>query len=173
VSVLLTWIGQAGFLLRTPATRLAVDPFLSDHPGRRFPAPVGVGDLAGTELVLASHEHLDHLDAPALAGLLARDDRARVVVPAPVVPVAAAAGLPPDRLVGAVPGRPLTAATPCAGPASPSCSPAWRSTWPCCPSTAATPSGRPATSSATWTAPRPSAWPATPASPRWCRCTTT
>jgi L-ascorbate 6-phosphate lactonase len=109
MSVLLTWIGQAGFLLRTPATRLAVDPFLSDHPGRRFPAPVGVGDLAGTELVLATHEHLDHLDAPALAGLLARDDRARVVVPAPVVPVAAAAGLPPDRLVGAVPGRPLTA----------------------------------------------------------------
>jgi L-ascorbate 6-phosphate lactonase len=109
VSVQLTWIGQAGFLLRTPATRLALDPFLSDHSGRRFPAPVGVGDLAGTELVLASHEHLDHLDAPALAGLLAHDDRARVVVPAPVVPVAAAAGLPPDRLVGAVPGRPLTA----------------------------------------------------------------
>jgi L-ascorbate 6-phosphate lactonase len=109
VSVLLTWIGQAGFLVRTPATRLAVDPFLSDHPDRRFASPVGVGDLAGTELVLATHEHLDHLDAPALAALAARDDRVRVVVPAPVLPVAAAAGLGPDRLVGAEPGRPLTA----------------------------------------------------------------
>ena len=39
---------------------------------------------------------------------LARDDRVRVVVPAPVVPLAAGAGLAPDRLVGAVPGRPLT-----------------------------------------------------------------
>jgi L-ascorbate 6-phosphate lactonase len=109
VTVLLTWMGQAGFLLRTPATRLAVDPFLSDHPGRRFPSPVGVDDLAGTELVLATHQHLDHLDAPALGALLERDGRARVVVPAPAVPDAAEAGLPPDRLVGARPGEPLAA----------------------------------------------------------------
>jgi L-ascorbate metabolism protein UlaG (beta-lactamase superfamily) len=109
VSVRLTWIGQAGFLLRTPGTRLAVDPFLSDHPDRRFPAPVGVGDLAGTELVLATHQHLDHLDAPALRALLERDDQARVVLPAPAVPDAAEAGLPPGRLVGARPGEPVTA----------------------------------------------------------------
>src|SRR4029453_19541734 len=43
MSVQLTWIGQAGFLLRTPGTRLALDPFLSDHPDRRFPAPRGGG----------------------------------------------------------------------------------------------------------------------------------
>jgi L-ascorbate 6-phosphate lactonase len=109
VTVLLTWIGQAGFLLRTPATRLAVDPFLSDHPGRRFPSPVGVDDLAGAELVLATHQHLDHLDAPALRELLERDDQARVVLPAPAVPDATGAGLPADRLVGARPGEPLAA----------------------------------------------------------------
>ena len=109
MSVQLTWIGQSGFLLRTPATRLALDPFLSDHPDRRYPAPVGAGDLAGTELVLASHQHLDHLDVPGLAALLALDDRARVVVPAPVVPVAAEAGLPGDRLVAARPGEPIVA----------------------------------------------------------------
>jgi L-ascorbate 6-phosphate lactonase len=109
VSAALTWIGQAGFLLRTPATRLAVDPFLSDHPDRRFPSPVGVDDLAGTELVLATHQHLDHLDAPALVTLLERDGRARVVVPAPVVPVAADAGLPRGRLVAARPGQPVAA----------------------------------------------------------------
>ncbi|HET9556541.1 MAG TPA: MBL fold metallo-hydrolase, partial [Actinomycetota bacterium] len=105
----LTWIGQAGFLLRTPATRLAVDPFLSDHPGRRFRSPVGVGDLAGTELVLTTHQHLDHLDAPGLRALLELDDRVLVVVPAPAVPDAAEAGLPPGRLVGARPGEPITA----------------------------------------------------------------
>jgi L-ascorbate metabolism protein UlaG (beta-lactamase superfamily) len=109
MTVTLTWIGQAGFLVRTPATRLAVDPFLSDHPGRRFPSPVGVDDLAGTELVLATHQHLDHLDTPALADLLATDDRVRVVLPAPALADAAAGGLPPDRLVGARPGEPLTA----------------------------------------------------------------
>jgi L-ascorbate metabolism protein UlaG (beta-lactamase superfamily) len=109
MSVALTWIGQAGFLLRTPATRLAVDPFLSDHPDRRFPSPVGVDDLAGTELVLATHEHLDHLDSPALVALLERDDRTRVVVPAPAVPVATEAGLPGDRLVAARPGQPIAA----------------------------------------------------------------
>jgi L-ascorbate 6-phosphate lactonase len=109
MTVTLTWIGQAGFLVRTPATRLAVDPFLSDHPDRCFPSPVGVDDLAGTELVLATHQHLDHLDSPALAALLERDDRVRVVLPAPALADATAEGLPPDRLVGARPGEPLTA----------------------------------------------------------------
>ena len=109
MTVGLTWIGQAGFLLSTPATRLAVDPFLSGHPDRRYPSPVGPGDLAGTELVLATHQHLDHLDAPALAALLELDDRARVVVPAPAVPDAVAAGLPPGRLVAARPGEPIGA----------------------------------------------------------------
>jgi L-ascorbate 6-phosphate lactonase len=109
MSVALTWIGQAGFLLATPATRLALDPFLSDHPDRRFPSPVGLDDLAGTELVLASHEHLDHLDAPALGALLERDRHTRVVLPAPAVPVAVEAGLPRDRLVGARPGEPVAA----------------------------------------------------------------
>ena len=64
MTVALTWIGQAGFLLRTPVTRLALDPFLSDHPDRRFPAPVGVDDLIGTELVPASHEHLTTSTGP-------------------------------------------------------------------------------------------------------------
>ena len=105
----LTWIGQSGFLLRTPATRLAIDPFLSDHPGRRFPSPVAAGDLAGTELVLTTHQHLDHLDAPGLLALLELDDRVQVVVPAPVVPDAAAAGLPGGRLVAARPGEPIAA----------------------------------------------------------------
>jgi len=109
VTVSLTWIGQAGFLVRTPATRLALDPFLSDHPDRRFPAPVGVDDLAGTELVLASHQHLDHLDSPALRRLLERDDRVRVVLPTPALPDAAGDGLPADRLVGARPGEGLAA----------------------------------------------------------------
>jgi L-ascorbate 6-phosphate lactonase len=109
MSVALTWIGQAGFLLATPSTRLALDPFLSDHPDRRFPSPVGLDDLAGIELVLASHEHLDHLDAPALHALLERDHHTRVVVPAPAVPVAVEAGLPRDRLVGARPGEPVAA----------------------------------------------------------------
>jgi L-ascorbate 6-phosphate lactonase len=109
VTTRLTWIGQAGFLVTTPATRLALDPFLSDHPDRRYPSPLAPADLAGTELVLASHQHLDHLDAPALRSLLELDGRARVVVPAPAVPDAAEAGLPPGRLVGARPGEPITA----------------------------------------------------------------
>lgn len=109
MTVLLTWIGQAGFLLRTPATRLAVDPFLSDYPGRLYSSPVGVDDLIGTELVLATHQHDDHLDAPALRALLQRDDRTRVVVPAPVVPTAVQSGLPAARLVAARPGQPIAA----------------------------------------------------------------
>jgi L-ascorbate 6-phosphate lactonase len=103
----ITWLGQAGFLLQSGATSLLVDAFISPHPDRQTATgrdPAGYRGLAG---VLATHEHWDHLDLPSWPTLAAASPAATFVVPLPVVDQATAAGLPPDRVAGAVPGERL------------------------------------------------------------------
>lgn len=103
MSVELWWLGQAGFRLRDPETSSTVfcDPFLSRRDERSWQAPATPADLAGADVVLVSHEHIDHLDRPALEAA-AQEPQARhtVVAPQPLV----------DRIVapcviGAQPGE--------------------------------------------------------------------
>jgi len=105
--VTLTWLGQAGFLLRSTEATVLVDAFLSEYEGRRVPPPLDPATLTDVDLVLCTHEHLDHLDGPTVAAVAAAAPQARVVVPAPVVDQAVRAGVPADRVVGAVAGESL------------------------------------------------------------------
>jgi L-ascorbate 6-phosphate lactonase len=106
--VTITWLGQAGFHLRSAGATVLVDAFLSPYEGRRYPPPVDPDTLTGVDLVLCTHEHLDHLDGPTVAAVAAASPEATVVVPAPIVDQAVAAGVPARRVVGAVAGEPLT-----------------------------------------------------------------
>ena len=103
----LAWLGQAGFRLTTSRETVLVDPFLSQRADRRYAPPAAAGDLLDTTVVLCTHEHDDHLDLAFLGELFAAGARPRVVVPAPVVPLAVAGGLDPAVLVPAAPGAPF------------------------------------------------------------------
>jgi len=96
-------LAQAGFVLRGAGTTLVIDAFLSPRPDRLVPPSVAPSDLVGVDAILATHEHRDHLDLPALPGLLAASPDARVIVPAPIADrVADIAG---DRTVPAIVDR--------------------------------------------------------------------
>jgi L-ascorbate metabolism protein UlaG (beta-lactamase superfamily) len=76
----LAWLGHASFLLHLGGRTVAVDPVLSQRilgAGRRF-TPPGLDRLPPLDLLLISHNHYDHLDAPTVRAL-ARDTP--VVVP--------------------------------------------------------------------------------------------
>jgi L-ascorbate 6-phosphate lactonase len=99
----LRWLGQSGFLVRRPAGDILIDPWFSEHELREAPAP-RIEDLPGpVAWVLATHEHGDHLDLPALPALLLRHPEARLVLPAPLV-ARATEVLPADRVIGVQPG---------------------------------------------------------------------
>ncbi|MGH9058592.1 MAG: MBL fold metallo-hydrolase [Acidimicrobiales bacterium] len=67
----LVWLGHASFLLRLGGLSVAVDPVLSARilgAGQRF-TPPGLDRLPPLDLLLISHNHYDHLDAPTLRPL--------------------------------------------------------------------------------------------------------
>ena len=74
----LAWLGHASFLLRLGGRTVAVDPVLSQRilgAGQRF-TPPGLDRLPPLDLLLISHNHYDHLDAPTVRTL----DRATPVM---------------------------------------------------------------------------------------------
>jgi L-ascorbate 6-phosphate lactonase len=106
-TVRLTWYGQAGFRIDGGESRVLVDPYMSRRDNRRY-SPVATADeFTDITLALCTHEHIDHLDMGFLLDFAKVNDQARIVVPAPVVDIAAGGGLSRDRLIGAVPGHVL------------------------------------------------------------------
>ena len=78
----LTWLGQSGFLVETGGRRLLVDPFFSDNEARTGPAPP-IDELgARIDALLATHEHIDHLDLDALPLIAERSPGLTVIAPA-------------------------------------------------------------------------------------------
>lgn len=104
-AVTLWWLGQSGFVLSAPGVRVAIDPYLSPRPDRTVEAPCAPEDLADVDAILVTHEHRDHLDLATLRrAVAARPDGPPIVLPAPLMDDAAAAGLPNKRLIAAQPG---------------------------------------------------------------------
>ncbi len=111
-SVVLVWFGQSSVALRLGGATVLVDPFLSPHPERLVPPPFAAEHARGVDLLLITHDHLDHLDEAAVPAIAAASPYAVVVVPEDVaervtklgLDRARVRGLPPDGRteVGAV-----------------------------------------------------------------------
>ncbi len=114
--VALVALGQSGFWLRTagdgtagPAgVRLAVDPFLTEYPDRLQPPLCRPEDLP-VDLVLVTHTHRDHLDAPALVALAAARPDVRFAGPPTVTARLAELGIDEGRTTTIGPGDSITA----------------------------------------------------------------
>jgi L-ascorbate 6-phosphate lactonase len=103
----LSWLGQAGFVLRTATTTALIDPFLSPRDGRLYESALPPSRAEGVDLVLCTHEHVDHFDATSAPAVAAASPGAVFVVPAPIVDMVTEAGVAADRVVGVQPGDDL------------------------------------------------------------------
>lgn len=101
------WLGQSGFRLRDPdsGTVVFVDPFLSPHQGRIWQAPISPAEMGRqADVILCTHQHLDHFDQPALKSAAAVENASfTLVVPRPIVDLAVDLGIPHERVIGAQP----------------------------------------------------------------------
>ena len=76
-----TWITQAGLVFRSERLTVVVDPYLSNSVGelepeknRRVPVCVEIFDIR-PDVILITHEHLDHLDPKTLDRFLSSSDK--------------------------------------------------------------------------------------------------
>lgn len=86
------WIGQAGYVIKSQDLIIYIDPYLSDCAERITrgkanehvrinPAPMQPADVNHADLVLCTHDHMDHVDPDAIP-VIARESReAHFVVP--------------------------------------------------------------------------------------------
>jgi len=69
--LMLTWIGQSGYILRDGKTEICIDPYLSDvvervaNRSRMVEAPFLPEELK-SDVVICTHNHLDHVDIDAI-----------------------------------------------------------------------------------------------------------
>jgi L-ascorbate 6-phosphate lactonase len=109
-SLTLWWLGQAGFVVKSPAGILvAVDPYLSnsckaigDQAGfnmdRMVPVPLPPADLADIDLYAITHSHGDHLDPETLAAYRAAGGTGPFLAPAETVEKLLGLGIAADRI---------------------------------------------------------------------------
>lgn len=103
--VMLWWLGQAGFLLRSAGGAVLIDPYLTPLGSRRFPPPFRAAHAVGVDAVLATHEHGDHLDLDVVRAFVDADATATWVVPEPVAGQLLTLGVAKQRVVSAQPGQ--------------------------------------------------------------------
>ncbi len=93
------WMGQHSFILKLGGRTALIDPFLAGHPDRRTPPLLTPAEAAFADFCLVTHDHLDHLDPYAVAGIAAQGTQTRFVVPRPHRRRALDLGIPEDRLI--------------------------------------------------------------------------
>ena len=81
-----TWLTQAGLLFDTGRIKILVDPYLSDSVGkrnaakhRRIPVDESFFDVK-PDVIMITHDHLDHLDPETLDRFLLNTDKAITVI---------------------------------------------------------------------------------------------
>lgn len=98
-------LGQAGFVLKGSDTIAYIDPYLSNSvediggPPRRFPVPLDPALITHAQVVLATHEHLDHTDAATLAPLMAASPSAVLAASLQGRRIAREASIPAERII--------------------------------------------------------------------------
>lgn len=86
------WLGQSGYVLKTPDVTVYIDPYLSEHLTRKYAstekphvrmtkAPLRGSDATNADIVISTHRHSDHMDPGTIPDLLRASPEARYVIP--------------------------------------------------------------------------------------------
>ncbi len=88
----LTWIGQAGMMVKVNGITVLVDPYLSDSCGkvnplshRRIPVDESIFDCK-PDVMIFTHKHLDHYDPETVEKFIHTDKRMIILAPEAVWP---------------------------------------------------------------------------------------
>jgi len=101
------WLGQSSLVLKAGGTTIYVDPYLQQSARRLTPSACAPEEVTNAELVILTHDHLDHIDPTALPGIALASPGARFVAPRPTVDRVAELVGDDARVVAATAGEAL------------------------------------------------------------------
>jgi L-ascorbate 6-phosphate lactonase len=116
-SVTLWWLGQSGFLLKTPlGLVIALDPYLTNSCGalgaavglnmdRQVPPLLPPAGLVGIDLYVVTHSHQDHLDPETLLEYRRHGGRGPYLAPAESAEKLRSLGVPDEEITMTWPNR--------------------------------------------------------------------
>jgi L-ascorbate metabolism protein UlaG (beta-lactamase superfamily) len=93
------WMGQASYVYKGTSV-IYLDPYLTPGPARQTPPLLKYDEVTNADLLLCTHDHLDHIDPDTLPPVMKASPQATLVVPRPHVRRVAALGIPEERIVG-------------------------------------------------------------------------
>lgn len=104
------WIGQEGFVLKSPRLTVYIDPYLSDYCERITRGrpnehvlitqpPLKPEDVDNADLVLCTHDHADHIDPDGIPVIASSSPHARFVVPRCALDTMLRLGVSRDRIL--------------------------------------------------------------------------
>ena len=112
-AVALWWLGQSSIVAKAAGRVVGFDLYLTDHGAaeaglqRAYAPLVSPDELDMMDVVLCTHEHLDHLDPRTLAGIARASPSAQLVVPHCCAGMVRAAGVDARRIQRSWAGRPM------------------------------------------------------------------
>jgi L-ascorbate metabolism protein UlaG (beta-lactamase superfamily) len=91
-SLSIWWIGQEGFIIKSPDLTIYIDPYLSTYAERitrgrpnehvrMMQPPVRPDEVSNADLVLCTHDHADHIDPEGIPFIALASEQARFIVP--------------------------------------------------------------------------------------------
>jgi L-ascorbate 6-phosphate lactonase len=116
-AITLWWLGQSGFLVKSPQGRLiVVDPYLSNsckaigedygfNMDRLVPPPLRPADLVDVDVYAMTHSHGDHLDPETVADYRAAGGRGPFLAPAETVDKLQQLGIPAEQIIMTWPNK--------------------------------------------------------------------
>jgi L-ascorbate metabolism protein UlaG (beta-lactamase superfamily) len=105
--VAIWWLGQASFALNVAGVVVYIDPYLQVSDRRLSPPPFAPSAVTNADLVVLSHNHLDHVDPNTLPGLAAASPGARFIAPRPIRGIVGDLVNSNERVTPAVADEPL------------------------------------------------------------------
>jgi len=108
-TLMVWWIGQEGFVIKSSELIIYIDPYLSDYAERitrgepnehvrMHEAPMKASEVGHADLVLCSHDHADHIDPDAIPQIAVASPEARFVVPRVAKQTLLGFGIKGDRI---------------------------------------------------------------------------
>jgi L-ascorbate metabolism protein UlaG (beta-lactamase superfamily) len=99
------WLGQHSFVVKAGGIVIYLDPYLQPAEIRQTPPPLRPEQITHADLVTGSHDHEDHIEPFAIAGIAQASPQCQFVVPSPHGEKVIALGPAPERVHGLRPGE--------------------------------------------------------------------